>query len=308
MTPEQQTELVGRYQSRMAKIADNVQSQAGKAWDALGSYNEVDIARLTEVSERLWVASRTQAVNTSSGFYSLVTDTASVGVNVAEVAGAPPSAAEAFRVTWKHMADGMPWEEAVAAGRAAFERSHFDAAHQAARYTGDVWERASGRQGFGWQRVLVGVSCEWCALVSTQVYRSAGSASFGHDHCDCAVVPMAEDPGKGWGSSVIERSRLATLYRETNIGDRLTASRRSSKTLTAADNAQSRSQQAMAEARRESDPERYERLLDRARTWDRKAQHLRVRAAQESAATADRPSTSTGYVDPDGRPVARPDA
>lgn len=286
MTPDQETVLVARYQSRMARIGDRAQTKAREAWDALGSYDAEDINRLVGVSQRLWGATRTQAVNTSSGFYSLATDTASVGVHVDLVAGVPPSVAEAFHVTWKHLSDGAFWDDAVSAGREAFARAHLDATYQAARYTGDVWERLAGRQGFGWRRVLVGVSCEWCALVSTQVYRSASSAAFGHDRCDCAVMPMN-------GDTSADR-RLSTLYGETNVGERVTRSKRVKDLLGRADRAQARSVEAMSAGR-----------VDEARELDRQAQRLRVEAAEQS--TVARPSTSTGYVDVDGHPVVRPD-
>lgn len=61
----------------------------------------------------------------------------------------------------------------------------------------------SGNWGItGWRRVPIGVTCNWCMTVSTQRYRTAESASFGHghkgvDYCDCQVVPIIGDKDVG---------------------------------------------------------------------------------------------------------------
>ena len=49
----------------------------------------------------------------------------------------------------------------------------------------------AGEVDTAWVRRATAKSCDWCLSMTQYTYRSAESASFGHDRCDC--VPMPHD-------------------------------------------------------------------------------------------------------------------
>lgn len=293
-------EVVARLQAKLARISGGAARAAGDAWDSLGSWNEADIARLEELGMRIWAAGRRATVPVASAAYSRAVDGATVAVPLDAVAGVPPATAEAFRVMWKQLAEGGAWVDAYASGRSLFQAQHGDAVMQTSRHTGDAWARHAGYSG-GWRRTLTGVSCEWCALVSTQTYRTADSASFGHDRCDCGVFPV----GGSADGRVVNRP-LHQELRSQGVSARIDGNRQPKQLLRSADNAQQRAMNAMADAARETDPVRKARLIDRARQWDRRARQQRVKSAEGSARKMTPREGSTGYVTPDGKPTPRP--
>lgn len=300
LSPDAQRAVAVRYQRLTSRTAETVRQRALTQWRQLGSYNEADYERLVRPSLELWEQAQAAAVRSTSAFNGVITDSGSIGLDSRLVAGTPPSVYGALRTVWKHLEEGMLWDEAVAIGGEVFAASHVTAYMQAGRFANSQWANAAGYRG-AWQRILTGVSCEWCALVSTQLYHSAASAAFGHDNCDCVVAPATE------GIEAMQKDMLATLYDETDIVNRLSASQASKRTLEAADNAERRSLTAMDKARAaDSGGEDYERYVDRARTWERRAHELRVRAAEEATRHRQAPETSTGYVDPSGLPAPRP--
>lgn len=307
LSPEEKTELVRRAQLSLAEQAESVRTASGALWDRLAvtvkeDWDGHNVFR--DASNQLWERARVGAVRTSTARNALLTDLPTTGITADMVPGAPPSTARAFSIMWRRLGDGYEWEDAFASGRAMFIAAHVDALYQAARRSGDVWAGRVGYRG-GWQRVLVGTSCEWCALVSTQIYYSAASASFGHDNCDCEVAPY-----QGWAPSGVIRSDRYETLKSQKVADRIYATQQMRRTAAQAESAEARSVAAMAEARRETDPQRRERLLDRARHWDERAQHYRVRVAENTAWTErfPKPDSHTGYVNPDGSPAPRPAA
>lgn len=49
----------------------------------------------------------------------------------------------------------------------------------------------------GWTRTLTGNACSWCIQVAAQTYKTAETASFGHQRCDCGVDPIIGDSNPG---------------------------------------------------------------------------------------------------------------
>lgn len=79
---------------------------------------------------------------------------------------------------------GNTFEQAVLSGRLRAEGIGESGTHWASRAA-----NTAVRRPMRWQRVLSGGACEWCQMVAGQTYASAESASFGHLHCSCGVVP-----------------------------------------------------------------------------------------------------------------------
>jgi hypothetical protein len=109
-----------------------------------------------------------------------------------------------FTRTWHNLSEGMPYDQAKESGASVAEMTGYSA-------TNDGAQARMGQPGTkvkGWRRVITPSACEWCRVVSTQLYRSQESATFGHNGCKCTTVAvMADhDPGKA-----INQARLREL-------------------------------------------------------------------------------------------------
>lgn len=184
--------LTERFQRKLATISARTARAAVQAWKQLGAWNRADIARFAEATAPTFNAAAAATTNTAAAFYALIGDRP-VHVPRATTAAA---AENPFHAHWHALNEGRAWDEALAAGAAKAEAIAVDlvtgTSREVAALTADVGV-------VGWRRVLTGgEDCPWCATAATQRYRTAASATFGHDHCDCIVVPIfaAADPGQ----------------------------------------------------------------------------------------------------------------
>lgn len=289
----------------MSRISASAASAKSAAWNSLGSWNEADIERYDAVARRIDDAAKQAAVSSSEGFYATYTEGDVVGLSPDAVPSVRPDPRDPFTTLWRQLAQGEPFEEALLTGRSTLEGTMNKYVVNTSRMTGDAWSEVSGVSTL-WRRVLTGVSCEWCALVSTQAYRSASSATFGHDNCDCLIVPTP-DPGRSQNvrrRGVLDQG-LADRLDTMGVQGRLAEQQASSRSLQAASNAERRRDDALSRLGQETDPTKRQLLESRARRWDREAQRFRARAAEQAArprSTAD----GTGYVTPEGTPAPRP--
>lgn len=191
LSEAQSVVATGRFQRQLATLRSRTGERSRDAWDQLGSWDRADIERFERSTAPLFRAARRASVNSSAGYYQLVTDTA---VTVGELAILPQIEAP-FHAYWSALKDGSMWADALAVGAARAEAVGTDLITGASR---EVASLASQRGVVGWRRVLTGVSCEWCGTVAQQRYKTVDSATFGHDHCDCIVAPIyaESDPGQ----------------------------------------------------------------------------------------------------------------
>jgi hypothetical protein len=297
--------LVAQWQAQVARISQGAVATKASAWDSLGSWNRADIARYDAVAVRVDAAAKQAAVSSSEGFYATLTERPVVGLSADSVPSIRPDPRDPFTTVWHQLKMGTQFDDALASGRAVLEGTTTKHIVNTSRMTGDAWAEASGVRMM-WRRVLTGVSCEWCALVSTQAYRSAASATFGHDTCDCLVVPT-EDPG--YSQNVRRRGvldqGLADRLDSMGVQRRVAEQQASSRSLNAAANAERRRDEALRRMASESDPTKKQLLESRARRWDREAQRYRAQAAEQAARPRSQ-GEGTGYVRPDGSPAPRP--
>jgi len=109
-----------------------------------------------------------------------------------------------FLRTWHNLSEGMPYAEAKESGASVAEMTGYTA-------TNDGAVARMGQPGTkvrGWRRVINAGACEWCRVVSTQMYKTQASATFGHWKCRCTTVAVMAgvDPGKA-----INQARLREL-------------------------------------------------------------------------------------------------
>jgi hypothetical protein len=297
--------LIVQWQAQVAGIADAAVGAKSAAWNSLGSWNESDIARYDVVAARIDAAAKQAAVSSSEGFYSTLVERPVTGIAADDVASIRPDPRDPFTTLWHQLKMGAQFDDALVSGRGALEGTTRKHVVNTSRMAGDVWAEASGVRML-WRRVLTGVSCEWCALVSTQAYRTAASATFGHDTCDCLIVPT-EDPG--YSQNVRRRGvldqGLADRLDDMGVQARLAEQQAAGRSETAAGNAERRRDEALRRLSAETDPAKRQILESRARRWDREAQRFRSRAAEQRARPRSQ-SDGTGYVTPDGSPAPRP--
>lgn len=161
-------------------------------WSTLSSFDEAEIARFTKLIEPLMGAVKQTAVSVSSGYLSTVTGLPQVGV-AANVVESVFDAREPFISIWQALDSGVPYEEAVEAGRKRAESMVRTYMSSTARRTGDHYLQAAGARSTLWRRVPDGKACSWCLKVAHDHYKSSESADFGHRNCGCSVLPSVND-------------------------------------------------------------------------------------------------------------------
>ncbi len=186
MTPPQP--VVDRYHRRLATLRALVSVGLLNIWDDLDSYTDADLDIFMERAAPLLAGAKAATVATSAAFFALAVGTRPAPVASAEVL-TEPRISHPFLATWHAIIkEGRSIDDAIAAGRSQVEAVGFDYVQSTARQTGDHVAKASGRT-VKWRRRPGSDACSWCRTVAGQLYRTAASADFGHDRCDCIAVP-----------------------------------------------------------------------------------------------------------------------
>jgi hypothetical protein len=172
--------LVARYRLRLS-------AALVAAWDRLDAYDEADVERYERMTRPAVTGAKAVSVASSAAFFALATSTRPSGIRVVDV-DTEPRLGDPFYAAWHAVKQDRPWEEALSAGRSMASAVGFNFVQSTVRRTGDLAADKAGWSG-RWRRVPGGTSCSWCLLVAGQTYRSAESADFGHDRCDCDAVP-----------------------------------------------------------------------------------------------------------------------
>lgn len=176
------------YRRRIGIVRDTASMSLARAWDRLAAYDEDDIAGFTRAVTPQMAAAKASAVALSAAFFALTVRTRPVGVRPEQI-DAEPYLRGPFLATWHALAEGRPYDEAVAAGRTFSQAVGFDFVQHVARRTGDHVADASG-VGVRWERRPSATSCDWCHdKARGNTWPTAEAADFGHERCDCDVVP-----------------------------------------------------------------------------------------------------------------------
>ena len=220
LSEPQLVELTRRFQTIIARIAQRSGVAVTRVWDRLDSYDVADIERFARLAAPVFQASQQSSVAAAVGFYSTLAEIAPPAITAASVPVAPDVRGP-FTVVWRALSNGHDYADAVLAGRSRAEASVSNLVHSTARQTGHSVSQVADMRVVGWRRVLTGKSCTWCATVSTQRYRSAESANFGHDRCDCTAVPIFgdRDPGRVINTPIYDRLRATPDSEATGYVD-----------------------------------------------------------------------------------------
>lgn len=197
--------LVRRYQQQLNQTARQAGRQALQAWNGLGTWDEVDVERLAVEVAPTMEAARQHGAALAAALIGIVAD---LGIRPVDLPALDPQTWRApFLSYWSALKTGTDWQQAHALGGSRAETAGFDTVQSSSREASQQIDSTEPRI-VGWERVLTGVSCEWCATVATQRYHTAESASFGHNNCDCTIVPITGDANPG---RVINHGLLSSL-------------------------------------------------------------------------------------------------
>lgn len=214
MTTAEAVALTRVYRRRIGQYRLGGAVLMARLWDGLPGYDEANLEEFAERGSVLLDELGSRSVALSGGYYARLAD----DVFVPEAVQLVTDMRHPFIGVWKALADGVEYRQAVAEGR---HRAGVLAQERVIRSARAVGSQADSLRGIvGWRRVPQGSTCSWCMVVSTQRYRTADSASFGHghkgvDYCDCDVVPIT---GRGDPGRVINRP-LLEAWKKAQGGD-----------------------------------------------------------------------------------------
>lgn len=176
------------YRRRITVVRDRASASLVRAWKRLDRYDEDDIPAFTQATATDLAAAKAAAVSLSAAFFAVALRTRPVGVTPQQI-DVDPYLRGPFLAVWHALKEGRPYDEAVAAGEAFSQAVGFDYVQHVARRTGDHVAEQSGVE-IRWRRAPTSSSCAWCQnLAAGNTWPTAEAADFGHERCDCDVVP-----------------------------------------------------------------------------------------------------------------------
>lgn len=211
ITQAQAVILTRRYQRSLRVVATNAGNAVTRAWDGLDGWDEPNIDEFTGRATPIVSGAQRQGAALTAGYLGLMLATKMPSVDATKFLGSVDFRSP-FLAYWAALGRGEDWPQAITTGRTRAEDLALDGTTTAARGTATEIDPIEDRIT-GWERVPGGVCCEFCATVATQRYHTAESASFGHDRCNCDVIPIIGNlrPGR-----VINRPLLDQLKKNSD--------------------------------------------------------------------------------------------
>lgn len=186
----------------IAALAAATSRQLARRWDAMGNYS--DEQRWVALAGPVLQAAQGRAIDTQAAYLGAILGSAVTPDRTAILTKAAVDLREPFIALGRAVNAGRDNTDALLAGRARAEGIGESGVHWASRATNSAVED----RVVGWTRTVTGNACDFCITVSTQRYRTAESASFGHLRCDCGVAPIIgnRDPGRVINSRMADKS------------------------------------------------------------------------------------------------------
>lgn len=195
--------------------ADDYATQAAavmlEAWSGLGHWNRADYERLLLLVGPILAGAVKATSDLSAGYYTAITGI-DVTVDTAPLlARLPAQLLQPFTGLWHGLTE-VPFDQAFKTGTSTAEATGKDIVHQAARDSAAHIDHQIPNRRY--RRMLTGMSCSWCQFYSTRIYKTASSATFGHERCDCLIVPV-QDISDDYVNGFNESIRTASGYDES---------------------------------------------------------------------------------------------
>lgn len=202
-----------RYQRLLDQYRRRTSAGLIAIWSTLDTIDEDRVDDFARQAAPVLAGAKQATVATSAGYFALAAETRPVAIRPEDVT-IEPRIRHPFLASWHALNMGRDYEDALRVGRSQASAVGFDFVQETSRLTGDAFAERSGKK-MRWYRVPTGKSCDWCIAIAGQSYATAASANFGHDRCDCSVVP----------ADVSSVERVTRTY-ERGTGRRATGIRR----------------------------------------------------------------------------------
>lgn len=195
--------LTVAYTAEMARLGDMVGAAIREVFESMPALDRAELAEFIAATKPLAHAGATEAADLASAYLAELSGTMPAAVDLAIDL---PALDGPFLHHWHNLTERMPWDESRVTGAGQAEMLGPDAVKRGA----NARMGKPGMKTRGFRRCLHPGACEWCQVVSTQLYKSAESASFGHHACRCYVIPVI---GGADAVAAINRKRLGELRR-----------------------------------------------------------------------------------------------
>lgn len=203
------------YTVEVDRLADAVGAVLRDNFLDLRHTDRADIRAFIAEAEPTVIAGIEEGADLAAAY---ISEMAGVAVTAERVAAPVIPWDDPFLRTWHQLSEGEVYELAKAKGATVAEMMGYDAVT-------DGTDAFMGRKAVGvrgWRRVISAKACEWCRVVSTQLYRSQETATFGHHGCKCAVLPVFHEQADH--AKQINSARLKALKGEGAV-ERVSAAR-----------------------------------------------------------------------------------
>lgn len=249
--------ITDAYAATVQQLADEAERTLGGLWDGLGSWDEPDTARFRELAKP-YLQDVARAAQLAAETYSFELTGAVPEPATLLVDDAGARVLDSFDRYARILGEGGDWESARRSGGRVARIVGHDTAFRSARIT------LGQLPGTGWQRRVTGKSCDWCLSFARIVFDTAAQASFGHDYCDCLVVPTTE--AARHNDQIIGERRFdpETYSQRRSLEQQIRTARR-------------RQDEARTAQLDEPDPARRERLSIREQEWETRAEFAQDR-------------------------------
>lgn len=265
---------------RLARIIADLAARSSvgllRLWDALGSWDEAASDRFDSMAKPYLSTIAQASIDVTAAFAGTILDTPA-GVSPLIVADAAARTWDPFDRLGRLLSEGVDWQQAISEARNVTQALGADTAYRTSRQAmADAASTAKGR----WTRLATGKTCDWCLSFTVHTWPTASWATFGHDHCDCIVVPatpqvetfnrgLRESSGYTERAGVV-RQKLDLQRNRTSLANSVTTARR-------------HAERAAIERMSEADPARVARLARREQDWTTRAARAQASLDQLAA-------------------------
>lgn len=246
------SQITDAYARTVQRLATEAERTLGALWDGLESWDEASHDEWRRAAQP-YIRGVARAAQQAAETYSFELTGAVPENSTLMIDDAAARVLDGFDRHGRMLREGAGWEVARTAGTRTARAIGHDTAFRSARLTlGTI-------SGTSWQRRVTGKTCDWCLSFARIVFNTASQASFGHDFCDCLVVPAGEADASN------ERILGEREFTPENYSQRQSLQRQ-------VRTAQRRQEQARQAQLTEPDPARRERLSIREQEWETRAE------------------------------------
>jgi len=209
--------LVDTHQAALRRLRATTSTYVGAAWNALGSYDEADVAPFVARVVPVVLAAQRRTAGLTVAYLGRELGTtpeldlvAFTGAAVRN--GTPPETVygRAFVTVWSALAAGTLWRDAVVAGAARARQAAETDVALAMRSTMQGVQDSSGGRIIGYERSTSG-ACAYCEAIDGAFVKSADAMPL-HPGCGCDLEPVtADERGARGRAAKLERLEATPL-------------------------------------------------------------------------------------------------